>query len=172
MLGFVMGAGLLSGAFLALRPGPTEGPLKVSPTWCEEELASLASKYSLTLREQQTVRSDRDILTVCGGATADGDARLTVTILAVGDDDDRTRSQRLGRALIGGCFEIGVPDQENCATEVPGPQEAVGAARVFATSSDGAAVTIILTVPPESAADAAIDVEALARNLNRAPGLN
>lgn len=167
-LGFLVGAAAVVGAYLALADPEPRNALAVAPGFCERALAESAGRWRLTVLPQETVTADRDELTTCAATTTSGDVRLTLTVLALAEEEGREPTERTSTMVELACTALqpdAAPDGDGCDGPVRTVDELVGSASAFVTGDDRAVVTVILTAPPDRAVGAGREVAAIAQAL-------
>jgi hypothetical protein len=167
VLGLLLGSAAVVGAWLVSAPGEEDGPISVSGDFCSRTIGDVAGRWGMSSRPQETVSGERDALTTCGAAGPAGTSRLTLTVLALGSDAARSRSDRATVALAFACREIAEPDETACTGPVRSADTTVGEASAFITSNGRAVVTLVMTSSPDRAAATSVDVFDLSQVLRR-----
>ncbi|MDP2773675.1 MAG: hypothetical protein Q8O61_08965 [Nocardioides sp.] len=167
-LGFAVGAAAVVGANLAFPDPEPRDAVSLSSDFCDDTLSDVAGTWGLTVLRQDTVTGDRDELTACEAATASGDVRLTLTVLALVEEEGRAADERTSTMLELACTALrpGATPDDGCDTTVETVDRLVGSASAFVTDDGRAVVSIIFTAPPDRAVGTGRDVAALVQELS------
>lgn len=176
-LAFAVGAAAVVGASLATEDPPPRAAVIVPSGFCEGTLSAVAGRWRLSVSEPETVTGERDELTVCAAASASGDVRLTLTVLALVEEEGRAADERTSTMLDLACTALhpgaeggAEGGSEGCDGPVEAVDELVGNASAFVTDDGRAVVTVIFTAPPERAGGSAREVALLAQELSAGIG--
>lgn len=177
-LAFTVGAAGVVGAGLVTEDPPPRAAVIVPSDFCEGTLSAVAGRWGLRVLEPETVTGERDELTVCAAASASGDVRLTLTVLALVEEEGRAADERTSTMLDLACTALhpgsegGVEggSEGGCDGPVETVDEIVGNASAFVTDDGRAVVTLILTTPPDRAGVSAREVALLAQELSAGVG--
>lgn len=173
-LAFTLGATAVVGASLATADSPPRAAVIVPSDFCEDTLSAVAGRWRLSVLEPETVTGERDELTVCTAASAAGDVRLTLTVLALVEEEGREADERTSTMLDLTCTALhsGADSgaEGGCDAAVETVDELVGNASAFVTDDGRAVVTVIFTAPPDRAGGSAREVALLAQELSAGVG--
>lgn len=169
-LGFALGAAAVVGATLTFADPVPRGAVAVPSDFCDQTLSGLAARWGLSVLPQETVSGARDELTACQAASTSGDVRLTLTVLALAEEQGRADDERTSTMLDLACTAIQPRAAgDSCDGSVETVDELVGNATAFVTGDGRALVTVVFTAPPDRAVGTARDVATLAQTLS--PGV-
>lgn len=176
-LGFAVGAAAVVGAGLATADPSPRAAVTVPSGFCEGTLSAVAGRWGLSVLAPETVTGERDELTVCAAASASGDVRLTLTVLALVEEEGRAADERTSTMLDLACTSLHPGAEggaehggDGCDGPVETVDDLVGNASVFVTHDGRAVVTVIFTAPPDRAGGSAREVALLAQQLSAGVG--